>query len=180
MFVTLIKKGKRYSFFLLFIILFFITSCGFHLREPIQLAPSLQNIFIQTSDPYGQLTHHLQQTLKASNIQVSASSKNATAVLDILKEDTNQELLSVGGTQLTRQYKLILTVTFQITDPNGKILVPPTTLSETSTLPIQSNQILGGSNEANNLFAQMRQAIVYNILNRLASPEVTSLVSTPS
>jgi outer membrane lipopolysaccharide assembly protein LptE/RlpB len=67
-------------------------------------------------------------------------------------------------------------VTFQVTDPKGKILLSPQTVSETSTLAITAGQILAGSNEASNLYQQMRQAIVYDILSRLSSRQVSRIL----
>lgn len=157
-----------------------LTSCGFHLRGPLCLAPPLRNLYIKTCDPYGQLARNLKQYLQLSGVHIAPSQHCATTVLDILSEREEQQLLSVGGTQQTRQYNLILIVNFQITDSKNCILVPPQTISESSTIPILSNQVLGGSNEANTLYQQMRQAIIYNIMLRLASPCVTAAVMRAS
>ncbi len=153
-----------------------VTGCGFHLRGPVQLAPALQQMYLQTSDPYGPLARGLTQFLKSSRVHLVSSPNQAKTILKIIKEDTGQQLLSVGGTQQTRQYNLILTVTFQITAPNGTELIPAQTVSETRTIPIQSNQTLAGSNEANNLYRQMRQAIIYDIMSRLSSSSVTEIL----
>jgi LPS-assembly lipoprotein len=156
-----------------------LTGCGFHLRGQVPLAPPLKKIYLQTDDPYGQLSRNLRQYLKYSGAELTDSPQTADTVLAILREFNTEQLLSIGGTQQTRQYNITLTVNFQITDPQGRILVPPQTLSETRALTILSNQILGGSNEENNLFVQMRRAIVYDIMNRLASRDVTILVTNP-
>ncbi|MHB1949222.1 MAG: LPS-assembly lipoprotein LptE [Gammaproteobacteria bacterium] len=153
-----------------------LTSCGFHLRGEIPLAAPLHNLYLQTADPYGQLARNLKQYLKFSNVHLTATPQEASVIFAILKEDTGQQLLSVGGTQQTRQYNLILTVVFQLTDPKGNVLLPPQTITETRTIPIQSNQILAGSNEASNLYRQMRQGAVYDIMNLLSSQSVTDAV----
>ena len=81
--------------------------------------------------------------------------------------------MSVSATQLTRQYNLILSVTFQLLTPNGVVLTAPQPLTESRFVTIQSDQILGGSNEANSLYQQMRQAIAFDLMNRLASRDIT-------
>lgn len=157
-----------------------LTACGFQLRGTIPLAPPLQNIYLKTSDPYGQLSKNLRQYLKMSGIHLADSPANAKTILAILKEDQTQQLVSVGGTQQTRQYNLILNVTFQVTDPQNNTLVGPQTVSETRTLTLQSNQILAGSNEAENLYQQMRRAIIFDIMNYLSSEQTTNkLQPTP-
>lgn len=153
-----------------------LVSCGFKPRGIIPLAPPLYNLYLQTKDPYGELARDIRQYLKSSGVCLANCPQNAALILDILSEQTCQQLLSVGGTQQTRQYNLILNVTFEILTPNGCVLVPPTTVTETRTIPILANQVLAGSNEANTLFHQMRQAIVYDMMLRLSSNYVTCRV----
>ncbi len=171
----MIKKTIRMWF--LIICLLTITSCGYHLRGSMPLAAPLYKLYLETSDPYGPLTRYLKQFLKVSGVTLVDQRENSTAVLVILREATSQQLLGISGTQQTRQYNLILNVTFQVTNPQGKILVPIQNITETRSFTIKSDQILAGSNEANNLYNQMRQAIVYDIMARLGSTEITLLLA---
>ena len=175
-----LKKGVVTQFLRdggILLILLCLTSCGFHLRGNFTLAPPLHKLYVQTNDPYGQLARNLKQYLKMSNVEIVSTPKAASTILNILSETETQNLISVDITQLTRQYNLILTVSYQITSSKGELLVPTRTVSETRTIPIQSNQILAGSNEATILYQQMRQAIVYDIVNQLSSDTTTSLLS---
>lgn len=162
---------------ILFIILLIsINGCGFHLRGAMPLAPPLYKLYLETNDPYGQLTGYLKQFLKMSGVTLVDKKEDATAVLVIVREATSQLLLGISGTQQTRQYNLVLNVVFQVTDPLGKALIPVQSMTETRTFTIKSDQILAGSNEANNLYNQMRQAIIYDIMARLSSTEMTRLL----
>lgn len=152
---------------------FLLTSCGFQLRGQVNLSPPLHNIYIKTNDPYGQTANNLKQALEFSHVHVTDNPKDASVIFVILREETGQQLLSVGGTQQTRQYNIILTVTFQLTDREGKVLIPPQAITEMQPVTIQANQILAGSNEMNYLYQRTRLAIVYDIMNRLASDDVT-------
>ena len=116
-----------------------------------------------------------------SGVRVVDKKEEATSVLVIMTETITQQLLSLSGTQQTRQYNLILSTTFQVTDPQGKILVGPQVATETRTLTIKADQILAGSNEANTMYNQMRQAIIYDIMSRLSSKDITSqLTAVPA
>ena len=161
----------------LILLLFCLNSCGFHLRGEFSLAPALHKLYLESKDPYGQLTRNLKQYLKMSGVQLTTTPEEANTVLTIISETETQNLISIDNSQLTRQYNLVLTVTYQITTPNGEVLVPPQAVAESRTLPIQSNQILAGSNEETTLYQQMRQAIVYAIVSHLSSNDVTSLLS---
>jgi len=167
------------SFLSILMLSWLLVGCGFHLRGRVDLAPPLKRLYIQSADPYSQLIRNLKQSLQLSGVDLSKTPQTASMVLDILNETTKDQLLSVGGTQQTRQYNLTLTVTFQITDPAGKIVVPSQSVFETQVITITANQILGGSNEENNLYQQMRHLIINDILKRLASDDVKNAVTTP-
>lgn len=154
-----------------------LTSCGFKLQGQMPLAPQLHHVYLQTSDPYGQLARHLQQYLHASKVQLATSPADASAILNILSDTTSQDLLSVSGTQQTRQYNIHVNVTFEVLDPAGRVLVAPQTITETRTITIQSNQILGSSNETSLYYQQMRRTIAYSIMNRLASKQTTEALA---
>lgn len=149
------------------------TGCGFHLQGEIELAPPLHRLSLKAPDAYGQLARNLQQYLKASKVQLVSSPAEAKTVLVILQDNPSEELISVSGTNQTRQYYLRVTVVFEITDPIGRVLVSPQTLVALRTITIQSNQILGGSNEATLFYQQMRRELAYAIMNRIASKEIT-------
>ncbi len=135
-------------------------------------------MYLQTPDPYGQLARDLRESLKLSHVQIVPSPQEATTILAVLHDEASQEFLSVSGTQQTRQYNLHVTVVFELTDSQGRMLLEPQTLTETRTITIQSNQILGSNNEANLFYQQMRRSLAYAIINRIASKEVSQRVAT--
>lgn len=161
---------------LIFFLFPFLVSCGFHLQGPLQLVPPLRTIFIQTPDPYGSLSRSLREYMRMSDVTVACSPAQATAILVIMQDITSQELLSVSSTQQTRQYVLKVNVAFEINDPRGRTIVPPQSVIESRMITVQSNQILGSSNEANLYYQQMRRSIAYAIMNRLNSQQIGRMV----
>lgn len=162
--------------FLIIILTVLLTSCGFHLQGETKLAPPLHRLYLQTPDPYGTLARNLKDSLRMSKVQLVSSPEEANTILAILYDDTSQEFLSVSGTNQTRQFNLKVSVMFEITNAKGLVLVPPQTLVETRTITVQSNQILGSSNEANLFYQQMRRTLAYAIMNRIASKDVSNLL----
>lgn len=154
-----------------------LSACGFHLQGILPLAPPLQRLYIQGPDPYGNLARILQQYLLMSGVTLVNSAVEASTVLTILHDGNSQKLLSVNITQQTRQYNISVTVQFEISDNTGRVILPTQTLVETRTLTVQSDQILGSSNEASMLYQQMRRTLAYAIMNRLASAEVTKIIN---
>lgn len=153
-----------------------MAACHLHLQGQKQLAKPLQTMYIQTPDPYGSLERHLKQTLKTSNVVLVASPEQASTILNVTQDHHSSHLLSVSGTQQTRQYSLVVTVSFTVTDKLGHDLVPTQTLKESRVITEQSNLILGSSNEANLFIEQMRRSLAQAIMNRLASKQITRLL----
>lgn len=167
---------KNYLMMTIFLLL---SACGFHLRQPLPLAKPLQNVYIQSRNPYGDLTRNIKQYLQMSGAHLAASPQEASTLLNIIQETTSQDLISINSSQQTRQYNLRLTVSFEVTDPRGRVMIPAQTLTELRPLTLQSNQILAGSNQATQLYRDMRRAITYNLMNRLASKETAYLLLKP-
>lgn len=169
----------RIRFFILCLILMGLSGCGFQLRGEAPLSPPLKRLYIQTADPYGVLAHNLRDYLRRAGVELTDTPEQALTVLHIINESQTQQLLSVSGLQQTRQYSLTLSVTFEVTNPKGVVLVPQSTLTETRTLTTLSDLILGATNEQNTLYQQMRLSIIYDIMNRLSSRDVTTLLMGP-
>jgi LPS-assembly lipoprotein len=170
-------KHHKYQLAALCLMAFLLTACGFHPQGDMRLAQPLKKMYLQTPDPYGTLAHNLHDYLKMSKVILVSSSSEADTVLAVERDSNAQELLSVAGTQQTRQYKLIATVIFSVSDRKGRVILAPQTLSETRTITVQANQILGSSNEAKLYEQQMRRALAIAIMNRLASVQVTKAVN---
>lgn len=171
---------RFFSLISLFVIFTLLTSCGFYLQGKKELAPSLHRIYLQSSDPYGYLVRNLKESLKMSKVQLVSTPGEADTILVISQDSASQELLASNGTLQTRQYSLKVTVVFEVTDPDGRVLIGPQTLSESRPITIQSNQILGSSNEVTLYQQQMRRLLAFAIMNRLASKEITQqLMSHP-
>lgn len=154
-----------------------LSACGFTLQGEKQLAQPLHRLYLQTPDTYGNLERNLKDSLKMSGVILVSNPADAETMLIVTNDSSYQDLLSVSGTQQTRQYNLRLVVSFEVTTPNGKVLLAPETLSDIRTITVQSNQILGSSNEATMYYQQMRRSIAGAIMNRLASTQVTDIIN---
>lgn len=163
---------------LLTLMIMLLTACGFHPRGEIALAEPLHHLYIQSSDPYGTLVKELEQSLKMSHVTLTSSPTDASTILNIASDTTGQDLLSVNGTQQTRQYRLHVSVVFSIQNDKGVTLVPPQRITEYRIITIQSNQILGSSNEANLYFQQMRRSLASAMMFRLGSQEITRILTS--
>src|SRR3990167_8271019 len=111
-----------------------LSACGFQPQGERQLAPPLQRLYLQTPDTYGILERNLKDSLKMSHVQLVSSPNEAKSILNVTSDTNSQELLSVSGTQQTRQYNLHVNITFEISTPDGNVLLPPQTLSDVRSI----------------------------------------------
>jgi len=167
---------QRIIIFLSLILL--LSGCGFHLQGQTYFAPALQHLYLQTQDPYGYLATDLRQILKSSGIELADSPDKATMILTILQDTNAQILIAPSGTNQTQQYQLQSTISYTLSN-KGRTLLGPEALTEQRPITIQSNQILGTSNEADLFYRQMHRALAYALINRISSRAVTRLMENP-
>lgn len=153
-----------------------LTACGFKPQGQMTLAKPLHSIYVSSIHPYGDLARSLELQLKSSSVKLATNEKDADTVLVISQDTNSQELAAVSNTQQTRQYNLYVTTTFAVNKSNGVSIIAPQTLRETRAITIQSDQILGSSNEATLYYQQMRRDLANAIMNRLSSRSITRAV----
>lgn len=173
----MLLKLHKINFIFIIPLFLVLSSCGFHLRAPVSLAKPLQNLYVESQAPYGEVTRNIKQYLRISGIHLATSAEEAETILKISHESIGQELLSINSSQQTRQYNLKLQINFEISDNKGRVILPSQMLTETRPLTLQSNQILASSNQAAQLYHDMRRAIVYSLMNRLASQSTTQALA---
>lgn len=167
---------KRFSLILLCLVL---TACGFHLRGHVPLPPQLRFLFLQCVDPFSPLSKQLAQALCSSGIHLAPNSKAAPVTLQILTDNFGQSMSNIGtGGQLTT-YNLVYNVCFQLVDANGRIILPPQTVTTTRVYSVASNLILANTSALTCLEEDMRRDLIFQILYRLRAPcTVRALNST--
>lgn len=168
---------KWLKMFILISCMSLLLSCGFRLQGQLQLAQPLRTLYLQTPDPYGHLARNLRNGLRLSNVRMVDNPQQASTILTIQQDSTNQALAGVNSTTLTRQYVVSVTVVFSIIDPRGRTILPNQTLTASRVFTTQSTQILGSSNELNLYYQQMRVELANAILYRIASQQVTQLIN---
>jgi len=171
--IPLFQRGK---FFALFLVLL-LSSCGFHLRGNIPLSPHIKHIYLKTESPYSELSRNIRTTFQTSNIDVVSTPDEANVTLAILSTQESQQQTNVSATQQTRQFLLTYTVIFEVQDSKGIPVSLPQTVSETRTFTIKSSETLAGSNEAMTLFQQMHSAVVFDMMTRLSSHQMTKSIN---
>lgn len=142
-----------------------LAGCGFHLRGSTDLAWAHLSVQGQ-----GALVTELKRRIAGTtSTRVEDDPKLAQAVLTVSSETNGQTPMAYNADGTVAQYQLTESVGYQLTAPDGQVLIAPTTLSETSNLSYETSQALAKANESDVLIRGMRSDLIDRILFRLSA-----------
>lgn len=152
----------------LFLIILLITSCGFQLRVAKNLPIEMNRTYISTEDEYSIFYRQLKKGLYERGVEVVESPVDATAVFNILQEDTGQRVLSVSGRNVVREYEVFYRIFYSI-QTKDKLIKSPQEEILTRDYTYDETLVLGKEREENLLREAIADDLVRIILMQLAS-----------
>lgn len=161
----------------LFLLTLSLTACGFHLRSQPPLPPELKTLYVQSDDPYGQLTLQLEQILQSMGVTIVDTSKEAPVTLKIFNEQYTTSILSESASSSTKQYTLYLIAQYEVLNNKGKILFGPKTVKEQSNYTVNENQVSSYNTQEDSLKEELQRDAVFSILMQLGSTDAVNAIS---
>jgi LPS-assembly lipoprotein len=158
---------KALAHLLLPALLAVLSGCGFHLRGDVELPPVLQDTYIESSNPYTGIARPLRTQLERSGVTVLETPEQASAVLKIVSERSENRVLSVGSSGKATEYELFNAVVFSLRDAAGKQLLKPQSVRMTRDLVFDETELLGKLSEADSIHREMLDSIARQILTRI-------------
>ena len=152
----------------LFLIILLITSCGFQLRVAKNLPIEMDRTYISSEDEYSIFYRQLKKGLYERGVEVVESPVDATAVFNILQEDTGQRVLSVSGRNVVREYEVFYRIFYSI-QTKDKLIKSPQEEILTRDYTYDETLVLGKEREENLLREAIADDLVRIILMQLAS-----------
>ena len=154
-----------------------LVSCGFHLRGAgeYRLAPALATLRVTvqgSTQQYDPLRVAMTNALR-SQAGVDVVDAAEAPVLVLFAETYDRQLLSVDSTGRAEEYLLRYSVSFRVTDKEGKILSEPQTVRVQRYLAFDRLNVLANEREESELRRDMQHDAVQQILRRLAAVELT-------
>lgn len=156
---------KRFIFINLLTLL--LTACGFHLRGMTNMPRQLNDITIIVQNAHHDLSFLLETQFKSYHIRTT-SLASAQYALIVEHDDVHQQITSISSSTTPRQYELIYTVTFKFQQIKGAELLPSSQILITRETTLNSNRILGSTDEMELLKRDMRREAVIQIIDRLS------------
>jgi outer membrane lipopolysaccharide assembly protein LptE/RlpB len=160
---------RHFKLFSLLLCCLMLSACGFALRKPqaVTLAPSLQTMYLATSNQNDPFVQQLERILTANGITLVADPKVATSTLNLLSVQSTNTMINSGGVNVSGFYTAYLTVSFNVVDNKGNTLIPTTSLQQSQNFSSSASQVLSGSAIAAQLTIGMQQALAQNIITQL-------------
>ena len=150
--------------FLLALAVFFLASCGFHLRGAVDLP--FETVYVNGGS-YPDIKATLENALRTgSGVKVLAGPEKAEVVVTILGASSEKRILSLGGTGKVREYQLIYRLSFSTTY-NGKPSIAPQQIELQRDMTYDDTQVLAKQQEEALLYQNMRDDATFQLLRRL-------------
>lgn len=141
-------------------------ACGFQLRGTADVP--FQTIYVPSAT--GGIGLELKRNIQAgTRAKVVDEAKQAEAVLDILEETREKEILSLTGTGRVREFQLRYRVGFRVHDGKGREFVPPNRVTLVRDITFNDTDVLAKESEEQLLYRDMQGDMVQQILRRLAA-----------
>lgn len=145
-----------------------LAGCGFQLRGSGSAQLPYKTMYIalpETADVNIWLQRHIRST---GSTQVVDDAKDAEAIFQQLGDQRLKSILSINSLGRVREYRLTLTYSFQIINPQGKVLVPPNEITLVRDVTHDDSKILAKDIEESLLWRDMHTDLVGQIMRRLS------------
>lgn len=143
-----------------------LSSCGFQLRG--QVAIQFQTIFIE-SPGYSAFVNDLERAIRSgSETRIVTSREDAEAVLKIIGEAQEKQILSLSSAGRVREFELRYRIAYRLTDKGSVDLAPPGEIMLRRDMTYDDTQVLAKESEEALLYRDMKADAVQQMLRRLS------------
>ncbi|MGV8919692.1 MAG: LPS assembly lipoprotein LptE [Pseudomonas sp.] len=140
-----------------------LSACGFQLRGTGTNALTIKELDLSARDAYGPTVVELTKVLKNSGVNVH---QGAEYKLFLAREDETSRSLSYNGSNRSTENELTDTLNYEIRGERGLLLLEDK-LQVQKVYVLDSNNITGSDQEANQIRREMRSQLVQNMVLRL-------------
>ena len=150
----------------LLLVLSLINNCGFHLAGEGEFSSEIKNTHVRAQSSSKELVRLLEKNLRSNHVNI-VDAESATALLQILSEETERVVLTLDNVGKAREYELLLKITFEVKRPDNSILLEPQIIDLNRDFVFNKSDLLGANEEEQELFSEMRNDAAKLIVYRL-------------
>ncbi len=150
-----------------------VSGCGYRLAGKADLDPVFESTHVGYKGRGRAMAELLEEQFKANKYELT-SAEQATALVEVLYDNTDREILSVDEDGKVREYELILLVGIDVRNAEGKKILNNQKIRLTRDFLFDIDAVLGKSSEERKIYQEMREDVARLILYRMQA--VTSEV----
>ena len=150
-----------------------LSGCGYHLAGKADLDPVFESTHVSYQNRGGEIAKLLEEQFKVNGVKL-VDKDNASALVEVLYERREKDILSVDEDGKVREYELILLVGIDVRNAEGKKILNNQKIRLTRDFLFDINAVLGKSSEETKIYQEMREDVARLILYRMQA--VTSEV----
>lgn len=144
-----------------------LVACGFRLRGSQELP--FDSVFIAAPRNSLASTEVAGAIRSGSSTRVVDDIASAQAVIEIVSETRERDVLSVNAQGRAREFRLRLRVVFRVHDGKGREYLAPTPVATTRDLAMLEEQMLAREYEAEQLYQDMMYDLAQQMLRRMSA-----------
>ena len=147
-------------------VIILLSGCGYHLAGKAELDPVFESSYISHKNRGHLIAELLRKQFDVNGIKLVAK-EEASALVEVLYERREKDILSVDEEGKVREYELILMVGVDVRDAEGKKLMKDQNIRLTRDFLFDIDDVLGKGSEENKIYQEMREDVARLILYRL-------------
>jgi LPS-assembly lipoprotein len=153
--------------------------CGFQLQNTgSTLPPALARTYIASDDRRSEFVDSLRDVLRLHGVEL-VSEGDATAVLEIVQDETDQRVLSVSARNTPREYEVYYAVTFSLRiDGEERLTSQPLVLTRAYTY--DETKVVGKAREEQILRRALAEDLARQVVRRIEALQNAPPPSPPS
>ena len=136
-----------------------LSGCGFHVKGESSVPSEMERTYIDAADQFSIFYRELKLQLRANGVQIVESPTEATAILSIHFDKTDQRVLSVSARNTPTEYEVFYSIEYSL-DSGENNLLPRQFITLTQDYTYDETLVLGKAHEEQ----VMREAIVDDLV----------------
>jgi len=146
-----------------------LSACGFQLRGSSALPEEMSVTYIKSNRPYGTLMDDFAEALRARHVTVTDDRSEATAVLEIIRDRQEKDVLSVNSSGRVLEFQLRQTIQFSVTTTGQLPLVESQRVEMTRDYLYSSTDVLSKEREEKVVRRTLQQELVNLAILRITA-----------
>jgi LPS-assembly lipoprotein len=142
-------------------------ACGFHLRGEAVLPPTMQRVYVESSDLFSPLKTNVEAALKRSGAKVETVPGDGIAEVKLIAVSLAPVVRSVNSNARVSEFTMLYHVELEISDSLGKTLLQKQVIEQQRVFTFDQTQALGTGAEQDIIKKEMERDMTQAILRRI-------------